>query len=87
MPRVSYFCGIAIYMYWNEHDHPVPHFHAVQAGRRASVSIDGVVLAGEIDARALRRVTKWARLQREELLANWELARDSQPIHPITPLP
>jgi hypothetical protein len=87
MPRVSFFYGIAIYMYWNERDHPVPHFHAVQAGRRASVSIDGVVLAGELDVRAIRRVTKWADLHRDELLANWELARDRKPIRPITPLP
>jgi hypothetical protein len=28
MPRLSAFYGIAIYMYWNERDHPVPHFHA-----------------------------------------------------------
>ncbi len=87
MPRVSFFHGIAIYMYWNERDHPVPHFHAVQAGRRASVSIDGVVLAGEIDARALIRVTKWAALHRDELLTNWELAQDRKPIRPVTPLP
>jgi hypothetical protein len=86
MPRVSLFHGIAIYMYWNERDHPVPHFHAIQAEHDASVSV-GVVLAGELERRALNLVRRWARLHREELLANWELARDSQPIHPITPLP
>jgi hypothetical protein len=31
MARVSFFYGIAIYMYWNERDHPVPHFHGIQA--------------------------------------------------------
>jgi hypothetical protein len=51
------------------------------------VSIDGVVLAGEIDARALIRVTKWAGLHRDELLTNWELAQDRKPIRPVTPLP
>lgn len=49
MPRVSFFHGIAIYMYWNERDHPVPHFHAIQAEREASISVDGVVLAGQLD--------------------------------------
>lgn len=90
MPRVSFFYGIAIYMYWNEHDHPVPHFHAIQAEREASISVDGVLLAGRLDRRALNLVLEWARLHREELLANWDLAGDSQPIqpiHPITPLP
>lgn len=85
MPRVSFFYGIAIYMYWNERDHPVPHFHAVQAEHRASISIDCVILAGDLDRRALDLVTR-ARLHREELLVNWELARDGKPIRPITPL-
>jgi hypothetical protein len=46
-----------------------------------------VVLAGELERRALDLVTQWARLHREELLANWELARDGEPILSITPLP
>jgi hypothetical protein len=33
-------------MYWNEKDQPVAHFHAYHAGRRASVTADGTVLAG-----------------------------------------
>ena len=86
MPRVSFFYGIAIYMYWNERDHPVPHFHAIQAEQEASIAVDGVLLAGQLDRRALSLVL-WTRLHRGELLANWELARDRQPIHPITPLP
>jgi hypothetical protein len=28
MPRISAFYGGVIYMYWNEKDHPVAHFHA-----------------------------------------------------------
>src|SRR5580700_11527220 len=46
MPRVSAFYGVVIYMYWNERDHPLAHFHAYHSGRRASVSLDGRVLAG-----------------------------------------
>jgi hypothetical protein len=46
-----------------------------------------VVLAGELERRALDLVSQWARLHRDELLSNWELARDKQPIVPITPLP
>ena len=37
-------------MYWNERDHPVAHFHAYHAGRRASVSADGEVLAADAAA-------------------------------------
>jgi hypothetical protein len=27
MPRISSFYGIAVYMYWNEADHLIAHFH------------------------------------------------------------
>ncbi len=37
MPRISTFYGVVIYMHWNERDHPVAHFHAYHAGRRASI--------------------------------------------------
>ena len=86
MPRVSAFYGVVIYMYWNERDHPVAHFHAYHAGRRASVSVDGRVLAGSLDARALQFVREWAKLRAEEILANWERARKNEPLLSIEPL-
>jgi len=48
MPRISMFYGVVIYMYWNERDHPVAHFHAYHDGRRASISVGGEVLAGSL---------------------------------------
>lgn len=47
--------GVVIYMYWNERDHPVARFHAYHSGRRASVSVNGEVLAGSLDPRATVR--------------------------------
>lgn len=73
MPRISAFYGVVIYMYWNERDHPVAHFHAYHAGRRASVSADGVVLAGSMEPRALGFVQEWASLRRDEIVANWDM--------------
>ncbi len=87
MPRISAFYGIVIYMDWNERDHPVPHFPAYHAGRRASVSADGTVLAGGLESRALQFVREWAALHRDEVLANWERARRSEPMLAIAPLP
>jgi Domain of unknown function (DUF4160) len=87
MPRISAFYGVVIYMYWNERDHPVAHFHAYHAGRRASVSIDGSVLAGALEPRALAFVRDWAKLHRADLLANWERARRNEPLLAIPPLP
>jgi hypothetical protein len=87
MPRISAFYGVVIYMYWNERDHPVAHFHAYHAGRRASVSVDGTVLAGALEPRALAFVRDWAKLHRADLLANWERARRNEPLLAIPPLP
>jgi hypothetical protein len=87
MPRISAFYGVVIYMYWNERDHPVAHFHASHAGRRASVSVDGAVLAGSLEPRAMLFVQEWAKLHRQEILANWDRARRSQPLLAIPPLP
>ena len=87
MPRVSAFYGVVIYMYWNERDHPVAHFHAYHAGRRASVSVDGKVLAGSLELRALQFVQEWASLRRDDVLANWERARRNEPLLAIPPLP
>lgn len=85
MPRVSEFYGIAIYFYYA--DHNPPHFHAVYAGQQVEVDIrTGDVLAGALPKRALRMVSEWAAQYRDELLTDWELAREGQPLNPIPPL-
>jgi hypothetical protein len=73
-------------MYWNERDHPVPHFHAQYGDDAASVDLDGELLGGALPPRSLRLVREWAALHRDELLANWQRARDRQPLDQIEPL-
>ena len=87
MPRLSYFYGIKIAMYWREHNHPVAHFHAEYGEHLASIAIDGTLLAGSLPPRALRLVREWAALHEDELRANWERVRAQQPLVPIDPLP
>ena len=70
----------------HERDHPVAHFHAYHAGRRASVSADGDVLAGSLESRALQFVREWAALRHDEILVNWERARRNEPLLGIDPL-
>ncbi len=60
--------------------------HAYHAGRRASVSADGDVLAGSLESRALQFVREWAVLRHDEILANWERARRNEPLLGIDPL-
>jgi Domain of unknown function (DUF4160) len=87
MPRISYFYGITIAMYWDERDHQIPHFHAEYAGDLASIALDGTVLAGSLPARAHRLVREWAQLHHEELLHNWQRARSQRALDAIPPLP
>jgi hypothetical protein len=86
MPRISSFYGITIRMYWNERDHPVPHFHVEYAQHLAAVDLDGQVLGGSLPPRMLRFVREWCELHRDELLANWERARNHEPLEQIEPL-
>ncbi len=41
---------------------------------------------GGLPPRALGLVMEWAALHREELLADWERARKSEPLAPVPPL-
>jgi hypothetical protein len=87
MPRISSFYGITIAMYYDEAHHDVAHFRAAYAEHRASVSLDGAVIAGGLPRRALELVREWAALHRSELAANWGLARRGVPLASIDPLP
>jgi hypothetical protein len=86
MPRISYFHGIAIYMYWNEARHDTPHFHARYAGRVASIAFDGELIEGSLPPRVQVLVRQWATLRSEQLAANWERARRGQPLDPVDPI-
>jgi len=84
VPELARFFGIAIYMNWR--DHNPPHVHAMYGDHEALVSLDGAVLAGELPHRALSMVHEWLAIHRNELVANWQRARERQPLQPIDPL-
>ncbi|MFT5141529.1 MAG: hypothetical protein ACI80V_003327 [Rhodothermales bacterium] len=86
MPRISYFYGISIYMYF--HDHAPPHFHARYGGDEVKIAIEtGEVLAGGLPRRATRLVKMWRQSHSKELLERWDQARIGADIKPVTPLP
>ena len=43
----------------------------------------GIVTAGYLPRRQLRLVLAWVELHGDELMQNWELARDGQPLRSI----
>lgn len=85
MPRISEFYGIAVYIYYR--DHNPPHFHAIYGSREAVIDIrTGDIMGGNLPRRAKKLVTEWCELHRNELLADWALAEAQQPLLPIDPL-
>lgn len=85
MPEVSLFAGIRITMFYD--DHNPPHFHADYAGNRALVDIqECCVIRGGLPNRQLKYVLAWAEMHRDELMQNWELARDGRELSKIAPL-
>jgi Domain of unknown function (DUF4160) len=85
MPRVSQFYGIAIYIYYN--DHAPPHFHAEYAEDEALFTIETLqVLQGSVPRRVRALVVEWATQHLDELVANWNLARQGVPLQSIEPL-
>ncbi|MFP4086798.1 MAG: DUF4160 domain-containing protein [Desulfobacteraceae bacterium] len=88
MPTISMFYGIIISMFFEIREkHHLPHIHARYQGFKASIAIeDGALLAGELPAKQLRMVQVWVDLHRDELLANWELAKEGIELFRIDPL-
>jgi hypothetical protein len=85
MPEISRFFGIVIKMHFDDH-HP-PHFHAQYGEFEVEVAISGLeVLVGQVPARALGLTVEWAAEHRDELLEDWDLASNRQPLRKIEPL-
>ena len=85
MPEIARFYGIVIAMFYDEHN--PPHFHAIYGKYQAMIRIDDLALInGKLPPRALGLVMEWAAHHKEELAANWDLARKSNPIAKIKPL-
>jgi hypothetical protein len=81
MPTIAWFYGIAIQMYYN--DHNPPHFHARYGGAKAILRIsDGEIISGGLP-RTAARLLNWAVARRQELEHNWERGRTSQPMQKI----
>jgi hypothetical protein len=84
MPEICRFLGIVITMFYN--DHGPPHFHATYGGNAVTISIRDEKVTGEFPNRALRLVMEWSTLHKDELLENWELAKQRKALKRIAPL-
>lgn len=85
MPEICRFYGIIIAMFFD--DHNPPHFHARYGGNNVVIDINSLtVLEGKIPPRALNMVIEWAKSHQDELLKDWELAKNHQNPEKIEPL-
>jgi len=84
MPEISRFYGISITMNYN--DHSPPHFHANYQDYEISVDIKTGLVKGTMPKRALKMIFEWLDLYKDDLLHDWQLARDRKKLLKITPL-
>ena len=85
MPTLSFFYGVQIQMFWN--DHAPPHFHATYGEHEALVDIRTLaIMEGTLPPRAWSLVMEWGALHQKDLLGNWELCTKKQPPLKIPPL-
>lgn len=85
MPTISMFYGIVIRMY-NNGEHNPPHFHAYYQGHNAVYDMDGNLIDGDMPRAQNKLITAWTEIHRDELLANWDLAINEEPLYKIDPL-
>jgi len=85
VPEVSRFFGIVVSLNYN--DHPPPHFHVRYGEQKATMAIESLaVLEGSLSPRVLGFVVEWASAHQQELMEDWHLARQQQPLKRIAPL-
>lgn len=85
MPEISRFLGIIVAMYYQEHN--PPHFHVRYNEYKAVISIkDLALLKGKLPPKALGLVMEWASQHQNELMEDWELAKQWEALKPIEPL-
>lgn len=83
MPLVSYFNGIQVYMYYNEHG--TAHFHVYHQEFKASIEIQsGRILRCSLPLPIQRQLEGWRKLHYDALMRNWRLARFGEPLLPIS---
>ena len=73
--------------YLDNKEHKLPHIHIEYQDYVASISlIDSSILAGEFPKNKLWLVEAWIEIHRDELMADWKLAIEGQPIFKIDAL-
>ena len=84
MPTISMFYGVIIRMYYD--DHNSPHFHAFYGYYKAIFNFDGEILEVTMPSRKKKLIIAWVLIHKDELNANWQLAKNSEILYSINSL-
>jgi len=85
MPTISFFYGIAIRMYLN--DHNPPHFHAFYGECEGRIAIaTGELMDGYLPRNAARLVREWTLARQAQLMDNWLRARSGTELEKVAGL-
>lgn len=88
MPVISMFYGVIVLMYFMDRKkHKLPHIHVQYQDNEAVVSIpEGKLLEGSLPKSKIKLVHAWIEIHQDELMADWRLAIQGEPIFKIDPL-
>ncbi len=88
MPTISMFYGILVLMYFDDtKQHYTPHIHVQYQNDEAIISIpEGEVLSGKLPKKQLRLTQAWIEIHKDELIVDWKLAVQKEPLYKIDPL-
>lgn len=85
MPEISKFYEIKITMYYE--DHNPPHFHAKYGNNTALIDINNCcIIKGYLPSPQTKLVLAWCIIHQQELLENWKLSKNGEPLIKIAPL-
>ena len=87
MPELSRFQGMVIKMLFNDTvQHNKPHVHVSYGEYKASVGIDGELLAGSLPQKQFKMLVGWQPFTKKEAYAAWNKAVRGEHFDKITPL-
>ena len=88
MGIISMFYGLIISMYYfDTRRHNLPHIHVKYQDFEAVIHLEtGELLEGDLPKGKIRLVQAWIEIHQEDLMADWILANQGQPIFKIDPL-
>ena len=87
MPTISSFCGIKVYMYFNDNEqHHKPHIHVFYGDFEAVIGLDCEMIAGSLPGKQYKLVSGWIILREDELYRAWNEAVRGKHPNKIEPL-